>query len=241
MNITQMVTIALVAPVEIPEGVYVTLTDNVAHTYTKKWNGEPLTFNIPVGFEYIVNVNDFVSNEGKAYFSNKNIKLDKDYLLISFTGKTGIELKSNTLIYYSHNTDWYININPIYDVWGKMGISCDESIIDDIIMSDKDGYSITHAVANIDNNSICKKAQDFNGFENGIIGYIPSYSDIEIFSSYLPDINKYISKFGFNAISFSDSWVSETHDENNAWTTNGQILPKNISLKYFIFGKRVKI
>ena len=48
------------------------MTDGKAHTYRKYWNGEPLTFVIPNGFDFTATASGFITEEGKAYYDAWN-------------------------------------------------------------------------------------------------------------------------------------------------------------------------
>jgi hypothetical protein len=59
------------ANVEIPENIYITITDNKTHTFCKKYSGNTTIFNIVPGYDYIVKVDGFISSEGKVYSANE--------------------------------------------------------------------------------------------------------------------------------------------------------------------------
>lgn len=231
------VMVTLNAPVEIPNSVYVTVTDNKAHTYRKFWNGEPLTFVLPNDSKFMVYTTSFVTENGKLYFAQESNLTDN--IEITFTGKKGMELTNNILSVYTDDYDWHVNINRLTGRWGSEGINVESVMVDEILMSDADGFENTKLIANAEPNSIFAQANHFNKFENGIIGYIPSYVEIELFKTNLVEVNNFLVSRGKPEISLENIWVSEAYDNNNAWTSDGNIVVKETSLSYYIFGKRI--
>ena len=68
-------------------------------------------------------------------------------------------------------------------------------------------------------------------YENG------EANEIDELREHLDEINTFLRIKGMNQISLDNIWTSESFDENNAWNSNGEILPKNTKLNYYIFGK----
>ena len=165
----QIVTVMLNAPVEIPNSVYVTVTDNKAHTYRKFWNGEPLVFVLPNRNDFVAYATNFVTETGKLYVSGQKDKLTGN-VEITFTGKTGIELVGNILGVYTNDYDWYVNTNKLTGNWGANGNSIESVEVDEIIMSDADGFENTKNIASVEPESIFAQANKFNKFENGVVG-----------------------------------------------------------------------
>ena len=85
-------------------------------------------------------------------------------------------------------------------------------------------------------NSIFEKAYNTH-ISNGIVGYIPSWVEIDELREHLDEINTFLRIKGMNQISLDNIWTSESFNENNAWNSNGEILPKDTKLDYYIFGK----
>jgi hypothetical protein len=233
-----MVTVTLNAPVEIPNSVYVTITDGKAHTYRKFWNGEPLVFVLPNRNDFVAFATNFVTETGKLYVSSKKNKLT-DNVEITFTGKDGIELVNNILGVYTNDCDWYVNVNKLTGSWSSSSNDIESVVVDEIIMSDADGFENTKNIAEVEPESIFAQANKFNKFENGVVGYIPSYVELELFKTNLDEINRFLVTNGKPEISLDNVWVSEASDTDNAWTSAGEVMPKNSSLNYYIFGKRI--
>ena len=234
----KMVTITLNAPVEIPNSVYVTVTDNKAHTYRKFWNGEPLIFVLPNGNEFIAYATNFITETGKLYVANQENNLTGN-VEITFTGKDGISLSNNVLAVYTDDYDWYVNINKLEGNWGTTGNNIEQVNADEVLMSDADGFENTKVIAGVEPESIFAQAYNFNKFEKGVVGYIPSYIEIELFKTKLDEINRFLIANGKHEISLDNVWVSEAFNADNAWNSNGEVIPKNSSLNYYIFGKRI--
>ena len=71
-----------------------------------------------------------------------------------------------------------------------------------------------------------------------MIGYIPSYIEIMLLSSHIDEINNYLSE-RHESINLNNIWVSESYDTENAWTSDGVKVSKNINLDYYVFGKKI--
>ncbi len=235
----KLVTLSLSAIKDIPDNVYVTVTDGIAHTYRKFWNGEPLTFVLPIGYDFKAYASSFISN-GKLYTTNE-IFIDEENINLMYNTKTGIEIKNNILSYYNGDTDWFVCLDNNKKSWGTTGVSIKDVETNEIFTSDTDGLSNTKKVAMLDAKSICAEALKFDEFEKGVVGYIPSYIELELFSSYLTEINAFLKSKRKSSLSLSDVWTSESFDSNNAWNSNGEYVQKNTVLKYFIFGKRITL
>ena len=233
-----MVTITLNAPVEIPNSVYVTVTDNKAHTYRKFWNREPLVFMLPNNTDFVVYATSFVTETGKLYVAEQKGNLAGN-VEITFVGKDGMDLVNDVLGVYTDDYDWYVNINKLAGNWGSNGNNIESVNVDEILMSDADGFENTKKIADAEPESIFAQANKFNKFEKGVVGYIPSYIEIEMFKTNLDEINHFLVNNGKPEFSLDNIWVSEAFDVNNAWSSTGEIIPKNSSLNYYIFGKRI--
>ena len=236
----RMVTVTLNAPVEIPNSVYITITDGKAHTYRKFWYGEPLTFVLPQNGNFVAYATSFITENGKMYFVNESVDV-VDNLEITFACKNGIELANNILAVYTNEYDWYVNLKPLTGKWSENVGVIDAVTTNEIITSDADGFMNTKAIANVDSNSIFAQANNFNNFENGVVGYIPSYIEIELFGLELDTINDFLRKHKKAEISLNNIWVSEAYDSDNAWTSDGNVVSKQTELNYYIFGKRITL
>ena len=234
----QIVTVTLNAPVEIPNSVYVTVTDNKAHTYRKFWNGEPLVFVLPNNTDFVTYATSFVTETGKLYIAEQKGNLAGN-VEITFVGKDGMDLVNNILGVYTDDYDWYVNINKLTGNWSSSSSDIESVVVDEILMSDADGFENTTNIAEVEPESIFAQAIKFNKFENGVVGYIPSYIELELFKTNLNEINNFLVNKGKPEISLDNVWVSEAFDTDNAWTSDGEIMPKNSSLNYYIFGKRI--
>jgi hypothetical protein len=239
-NPVTVVTVTLDSPVAIPNNVYVTLTDGKAHTYRKYWNGEPLMFVIPTNFEFTATASSFVTENGKTYFVNKDVTVsNENNVNITYTCETGIEIKNNILAYHTADTDWYVNLNVMNGTWGEVNVPEVNAL--EVLASDADGYTNTQEIAKYSNETIFAKAVAFNKFENGVIGYIPSYVELELFATHLPVVNNYLASKGKQPISLNNLWVSEAFNETLAWNSNGEKVEKTNTLNYYIFGKRITL
>lgn len=235
-NIKQ-VKVKLNSPIEITKNVFITLTDNKAFTYSKLWNGEILTFNLPINHDFIAIASDFVTNDGKYYYLTNPQKIENEEIEITYEYKTGIEIINNILCYYTNEQDWYIDLNRYTGTWSNSNIDIPENSVLDIEASDTDGVLNSINVNKYDKNSICNTALKHTFFDN-IKGYIPSYIEMEIFSQYLPEINDFLKENNKEIISLDNCWVSETYDSENAWNTDGKYYNKNTIHNYYIFGKK---
>jgi hypothetical protein len=233
------ISITLNAQEEIPSNVYVIVTDNMSHTYTKYWRGEPITFVLPYGYDFIVYAKDFITENGKVYRSPLINISDETIMNINYTANYGMELQDNTLCLYTEYTDYFINLNIERCEWGTLGIDIHNTNSDDILLSEADGFKNTHLIANMDKTSICSKSIETKWHEKDIVGYIPSYIEIEILSQYLNEINTFLKIEGREEITLIDCWVSETYDKNNAWTSDGIYIPKNEKRNCIILGKKI--
>jgi hypothetical protein len=150
-----------------------------------------------------------------------------------------MELKNNVLCYYDSETDWYVDVNVKNTAWSDSNVATPETTTYEILSSDTDGYTNTMVLSENNSNSIFGEALNSNAFEEGICGYIPSYIEMELFSCNLSEINKFLSEHNKPTIVLDNCWVSEEFNDINAWTTEGDYLPKNTVLNYYIFGKQI--
>ena len=167
----------------------------------------------------------------------KNIEVTDVFIDIKYETVYGIEIKDNILCYYGTDTDWFVDLDVKTSKWSENNINTNTHV-DIIESSNADGIINTKEIANKDNSSICYKAMT-RVFEKGVIGYIPSYIEMELFSDYLNEINEYLQSKQLPLIDLNNCWTSETFDEKNAWTSDGIYVGKGENLKYYIFGKRI--
>lgn len=233
------ITINLDATVEIPDNVYVTLSDDKGRVYRKYWEGQTLLFTIPNDSIFNVTASNFITENGKEYFIEKNENIVTDIINLTYTCKSGIVLTDNILSVYTEDTDWYINLERFNGPWSNINHNIDNVNTVEILSSDANGLENTKIIAQSDNDSIFKQALDFNGFGKDIIGYIPSYIEIQLLKQHINYINQYLSNNDKNEIKLNDIWVSESFDDANAWNSNGEIIQKNYTSGYYIFGKKI--
>ena len=240
MTNVNLITVNLTAEQAITNKAVVTVTDGFAHTYRKRWEGQPLMFVVPAGYEFTVSASDFVSESGKAFYAKNQEVLSQGEVNIAYETKIGIEINNGVLGYYTDYNDFYVLLNKMTGVWSEMSNSIPVIENEDVYMSDADGYVNTLKVLEVEpENTMFKSAFETSNFENGVRGYIPSYIEMEMLSSELEVINSYITRFGYESISFENCWTSETFDSEHAWTADGEEMPKNTVNNYYIFGKRI--
>ena len=231
------INVKLYAPVEIPDYVYVTIQEeNNLYTYRKYYNNDVLNFIVPNKHNFTASAIDFTTIEGKEYTLRNTVKVDSDNIHLYYDCKTGIELNGNILCYYSSESDWYVNIDKFNNSWGD--ISLNDVNTDEILSSSANGLQNTLMLSNL-GNSIFNVSVNFNGFDEGIIGYIPSYIELEMFNEHLPEINAYLTSLGKKEIDLNNIWVSESFDDVNAYNSNGEIVNKTNVLGYYIFGRKI--
>lgn len=230
-------TVNLLASHEIPNSVYITVTDNKAHTYRKLWENQPISFLLPDGYDFVVYASNFITENGKEYFISNKTLVEDEIIYLSYETKSGIEIKNNILGYYTNETDWYVSLENLTGEWGEVDVP--EVSVSEILFSDSDGMLNTEIISKTNTNSIFEKSIKFDKFENGIKGYIPSYIELEIFSQYLPEINSFLLNKGKTPLNFEKVWVSESFDEKNAWCSDGNVYPKTNILNYYIFGRKI--
>ena len=235
MNI-KTISINLIADTEIPNNVYVVVTDNKTHEYCKFWNGEILYFNIPEGYNFIVYASDFVN--GKKYTLKQTVAVgNKIDIELEYKTKLGVEfLDNNCLGYYTQYDDWYICLDEKKGVWGEIGENISEVNVNDVDISLADGYINTKAIAN-HNNEIFNLALNYDGFGSEIVSYIPSFIEMNILEEYVDDINEHLISNNKPKINFNDCWVSESYDADYAWNSNGEKILKTSEKKYYVFGR----
>ena len=238
-NIMQTITVNLNANIAIPNNVYVTLTDNVAHTYRKYWNGEPLVFTVPLGYEFTVFANEFISENHKKFFIETPLNVNSDYIELTYMSKSGIELTNGVLSYYGEDRDWFVDLTIYKNSWGTSNINIIDTNINELVLSDADGYDNTLIIAEIDENSICAKALLNTKFGRELVGYIPTYIEYELFKIILPEINNFLLNQNKQQLSINNCWVSESFDENYAWTSNENKELKETEIDYLVFGRYI--
>lgn len=234
---TKMITINLNCNTNIPDNVYVTLSDNKNHIYRKYWHGEPLTFVVPSNCEFYADASEFVSEKHKKFMTNGPIKVDTDNIIINYTSRLGIELHGNLIYYYGTDSDWFVDTTLYNDSWGSLNTDIESVNVSEILTSDTNGYNNTILIGNNDVNSICAKCLKNKIFDSNICEYIPSFVEYELFNNILPEINNFLITKNKKQLSIDNCWVSESFDSNNAWTTNGNYELKNTKLNYLIFGR----
>ena len=90
---TKEIKVILNSETNIPENVYITITDNKTHTFCKNYSGNTTIFNIVPGYEYIVKVDGFISSEGKVYLANEVELNDYEEITINFQPSvSGVEM-----------------------------------------------------------------------------------------------------------------------------------------------------
>lgn len=231
--------VSLVSEQQIPNNVYVTLTDNEAYTYRKYYNGESLTFNLPLGRKFIATSVDFVTEDGKLFKLKNNVLVNENKIYLEYESENGISIKDNILCYHAENTDWFINLDKKLGKWGNLNLS--EVETNNIDLSESNGLENTRLLSNISNDSIFNKAISCNEFDYGVVGYIPSYIEIVEVSQYIDEINAYLKHINRDVIILENTWVSESCDVDNAYNSDGMIINKNEILPYYIFGKRITV
>ena len=237
-NTVKIVTVELNAPVVIP-GVYVTLTDNKLFTFSKQWTGEPLQFVIPSNRTFVAKATNFFTENGKEYFIESPVNVVDNIVNISYQYKEGLEYNNGILGVHTDNYDWYVNITPYNGIWGEKGQTISNVEVDEIMASDANGYENTKNIAQINPDGIFAKAINYSNFDKGIYGYIPSYIELELFAENLGKINEFLNSKNLPIISLENIWISESFDSDNAWDSNGDIVSKDTTLNYYIFGKKI--
>ena len=238
-NNIKTISLDLISDIVVPNTVYVTVTDGKAHTYRKYWNGEKLYFNLPCNMEFVATASSFVSENGKGYYIDTPIVITDNVNTLIFTSKTGIELHNDILSVYTNDYEYHLDINCKNDVWSSSKNAIDEVEVDEVILSDANGFENTKIIANIEPDSIFAQARKYDKFENGIIGYIPSYIELELFKTNINEINHFLVNKGKPEISLENLWTSEAFDKDNSWTSDGNITSKDSMINYYIFGKRI--
>ena len=84
-------------------------------------------------------------------------------------------------------------------------------------------------------------AYNTNVFGDKVKGYIPSFIEMSVISENINEINKVLGNYGKSPLFINDCWVSDAYDNENAWTSDGEITNiKNV--KYFyVFGRRIML
>jgi hypothetical protein len=232
----KVISIKLNAPVEVPKYVHVSVVEEKNIYEYRKFYNEPLNFIIPNKFNFTATSTDFTTFEGKEYKLRKSENVVDNIINLYYDAKSGIEHKGNVLCFYSEFSDWYINLEKMEGKWGS--ILNDEVNVSEIITSNANGLKNTLILSN-NTNSIFDEASKFRFFENDIIGYIPSYIEIEMLRDHLHEINNYLKTIGKKEIDLNNLWTSESFDDENAYNSNGEIINKTETLNYYIFGRKI--
>lgn len=238
-SMLKTITVDLSSSVAIPNNVIITLTDNIAHTYRKYWNGQPVTFLIPNNFDFVATASSFVTENGKKYSISSPVDVVDNYATLTFVGKSGIELNGTILCVHTDDYDWYLDTTLFNDVWSSENGIINSVAVDEILSSNANGFENTRILSTVYPDSIFAKAYNYNKFDYGVVGYIPSYIELIEFSENIENVNNFLAKKDICTISLNNVWVSEEFDESNAWSSSGRIKPKNSSLNYYIFGKKL--
>ena len=165
--------------------------------------------------------------------------VDNNYIELKYDTLTNMSVKNNILTVPTNNTDWYIYLNKQKGKWSEDNIMIPEVTTDEIISSDANGLENTLVIAKINQNSIFNEVAETKIFDDNIKGYIPSFVELELFNDYIIEINDFLQKKNLPKISLNDVWVSEAYDETMAWTSEGNIEPKNNEKYYYIFGRKI--
>lgn len=237
-NNVKIITVDLNAPVNIPN-VYVTLTDNKLFTFSKQWTGETLYFVLPSDRKFIAKATNFIDENGKEYFIENVVDVVDNAVNITYQYKKGLTYNNGILGVHTNTHDWYVNLNVRNGIWGEKGQTINNVENKEIMASDANGFYNTKLIAQLNPNSIFADAIKYNKFNNGIVGYIPSYVELEMFADNLIEINNFLTSKNLPIISLENIWISEAFDSENAWNSNGDIVPKDSSLNYYIFGKKI--
>ena len=234
------ITVTLTAEQNIPNNVVVTVTDNTRHVYRKLWYGEPLVFIVPKGIEYDVFVSDFISETGKHFNAPSKCKMSNGEVVFTYTTTTGMTLKDDVITYSTPYDDYFIYTKRYNDIWSNDSVTIDAINVDEIFTSSADGFVNTKNVlnANIDS-PMFKTVKECKVFDSTVEPYIPSYTDYEIVSECLTEVNEMLANNRKETIDFSNCWTSEALNETDAWTSDGVNLPKSTVCGYYIFGKRI--
>ena len=204
-----------------------------------------MEFIVPKGFTLYAEAIELLTDSGKYYAKPiVEIKDDIDTYELAYIPTSGKEINGNILTYMVEDTDYYINLSKMpSSTWGTNNIDIPAVNCADITQSvNDDGFVNTKAIVLADTAStIFSKALATTVFGAKITGYIPSYTELLTISANLEEINDFLTANGKENISLEDIWVSETHDNNNAWISDGYYYPKNSLKQYYIFGRRTNI
>ena len=239
------VTISVAGLNESSYGRIINIVDNFGHKYSKVWNGTNIELIIPRGFEMTASIDAFISETGK-YYDGVSIVItdDIDEYEMLFTPITGLDLSGATLKYMTSDCDYYIYVGKQNAIaWGTTGVSIPDIEVDEVISSQTDGYQNTQIIAAADSSALMfSKAQSFKLLGQNLSGYIPSYAEVEVINANITEINQFLANNGKASLDFSNTWVSEAFDANNAWAF-GETTPQDKSLtkKYYIFGRRTNM
>ena len=236
-----MITVNLSAEQMLPTNkVIVTVTDNKAHTYHKVWNGEPLMFVVPVGKNYTVSADNFISDNGKLFIANHVENVQNGEVSIEYATLEGMEIKGDVLCYYTNYNDYFVYLKKQEGVWSNKKNSVVKA--SDIDLSDTDGLLNTELILAVEpDNAIFKTASEYTGFGVGVRGYIPSYIELAMFENHINLVNDFLRANNREPLDFTNCWVSESYDKANAWTADGQYQPKSNNNNFYIFGRRVSL
>ena len=216
-----------------------TLTDNKLFPFSKQWTGETLQFVIPTDREFVAKATSFITENGKEYFVETPVNIVDNVVNITYERNEGLTYNNGILGVHTNDCDWYVNITAHNGTWGEKGQMIANVEVNEVIVSDANGFENTKTIAQMNHDSIFANAIKYNKFDDGVIGYIPSYIEIELFAENLSEINEFLSSKNLPTLSLENIWVSEAFDSNHAWNSNGEIVTKDTSLNYYIFGKKI--
>lgn len=235
--------VSLNADIEIPNDVVINVTDNKSVEFNKLWNGNMVSFILPKGKEYEVSVSSFITERGKYYKApQKQVINSSCNITFDFETETGIFVKDNILTFKTSDTDYMIYLNRYNGIWGNEGKDLSGISNENIFEVETDGFSNTKYLLNVDNvNEMFYIAYNTNVFGDKVKGYIPSFIEMSVISENINEINKVLGNYGKSPLFINDCWVSDAYDNENAWTSDGEITNiKNV--KYFyVFGKRIML
>lgn len=233
-------TVNLEAEQEIPVGTTVTVTDGITHTYSKNWEGQPLMFVLPAGFEFTVEASAFVTEDGKYFGSPEPVKVTGNEITISYRTDLEMTLDGDILLFKTSDTDYFINLDIKENVWGPSGVETPEVSTSEIVESVADGYHYTTFMYGEDpENQMFADAYNWRPYGYTVRGYIPSYLDVLVVCENLDNINAFLKANGKDELTLDSVWVSEAFDADNAWTSDGETAPKDEPHRYVVFGKRI--
>ena len=235
--------VSLNADIEIPNDVVIRVSDNKSVEYNKLWNGDKVSFILPIGKEYEVSVSSFITEKGKLYNAPvKQMVNSSDDISFTYITETGISVDGNVLYYKTSDADYMVYLNKYQSAWGETGMDLSGISNDDIFSVETDGlYNTEYILSQKADNEMFSLAYNHNAFDENVKGYIPSFIEISILNENIKEINNVLASKGKKTLDFSNCWTSDAYDNENAWDADGNI--SNIeNVKYFyVFGRRIML